>query len=39
MMMPHGPTVLEVGDEVLVVADKVGAEQVAELFTIDNHES
>lgn len=33
MIMPRGPTVMEVGDEVLVVAEKAGAEQVAALFT------
>jgi trk/ktr system potassium uptake protein len=38
MIMPRGPTVLDAGDEVLVVADKPGAEQIAELFSLENHE-
>ncbi len=38
MLIPRGLTHMEVGDEVLVVADKAGAEKVAELFSVDNHE-
>jgi trk system potassium uptake protein TrkA len=32
MIMPHGSTVFEVGDEVLAVTDRHGAEQLAPLF-------
>jgi trk system potassium uptake protein TrkA len=32
MVMPHGSTVFEVGDEVLAVTDSHGAEQLAPLF-------
>jgi trk system potassium uptake protein TrkA len=33
MVMPHGATVFEVGDEVLAVTDSQGAEQLASLFS------
>jgi trk system potassium uptake protein TrkA len=36
MIVPRGATVMEVGDEVLAVTDKAGAEQLAELFTVDD---
>jgi trk system potassium uptake protein TrkA len=32
MVMPHGATVLELGDEILAVTDHQGAEQLASLF-------
>jgi trk system potassium uptake protein TrkA len=32
MVMPHGATVFEVGDEVLAVTDRQGADQLASLF-------
>jgi trk system potassium uptake protein TrkA len=32
MVVPHGATVLEVGDEVLAVTDRLGAEYMAALF-------
>lgn len=32
MVLPHGATVLEVGDEVLAVTDRPGAERMAALF-------
>jgi trk system potassium uptake protein TrkA len=32
MVMPHGSTVFEVGDEVLAVTDRPGAERLASLF-------
>ena len=35
MIVPRGATVMEMGDEVLAVTDKAGAEQLAELFTVD----
>jgi len=37
MIIPRGPTIMEVGDEVLIIADKSGAEQVAELFSVENN--
>jgi trk system potassium uptake protein TrkA len=36
MIVPRGGTTLEVGDEVLAVTDNVGAERLAELFSIHN---
>ena len=36
MIVPRGATVMEVGDEVLAVTDKDGAEQLAELCTVDD---
>ncbi len=36
MIVPRGATVMEVGDEVLAVTDKAGAEQLAELFSVDD---
>ena len=39
MIMPRGPTVMEVGDEVLIVAEKTGAQEVVKLFSVDNHEA
>jgi trk system potassium uptake protein TrkA len=36
MIVPRGATVMEIGDEVLAVTDKAGAEQLAELFTVDD---
>jgi trk system potassium uptake protein TrkA len=36
MVVPRGATTMEVGDEVLAIADNVGQEQLAELFTINN---
>jgi trk system potassium uptake protein TrkA len=36
MIVPRGSTVMEVGDEVLAVTDKDGAEQLADLFTVDD---
>ncbi len=36
MIVPRGATVMEVGDEVLAVTDKDGAEQLADLFTVDD---
>ena len=34
MIVPHGATPMEVGDEVLAITDNVGEQQLAELFTI-----
>jgi trk/ktr system potassium uptake protein len=36
MIVPRGITTLEVGDEVLAITNKVGAEQLAELFTFQD---
>jgi trk system potassium uptake protein len=36
MVVPRGATKMEVGDEILAVTDTVGAEQLAELFTLHN---
>lgn len=35
MVMPHGATVFEIGDEVLAVTDRQGAERLADLFSPD----
>jgi trk/ktr system potassium uptake protein len=37
MIIPHGSTLVEVGDEVLMIAEKSGAESIAQFFTLDNH--
>jgi len=39
MVVPRGATRMEVGDEVLVVTDAPGAEQLAELFTLEIREN
>ena len=36
MIVPRGATTIEVGDEVMVIADNTGQEQLAELFTFQN---
>ncbi len=36
IIVPRGATTMEVGDEVLAITDKVGEEQLAELFTFQN---
>lgn len=36
MIVPHGTTTIEVGDEVLAITDNEGGEQLAELFTLEN---
>ncbi len=36
MIVPHGVTTIEVGDEVLAITDNMGEEQLAELFTFQN---
>ncbi len=38
MVVPRGATKMEVGDEILAVTDAPGAEQLAQLFTLQNHE-
>jgi trk system potassium uptake protein TrkA len=37
MIVPRGITVLQAGDDVLAIADARGQEQLAELFTLDEH--
>ena len=36
MIVPRGTTTVEVGDEVLAITDSIGAEQLSQLFTIQN---
>lgn len=36
MVVPRGSTIIDVGDEVLAITDQVGAEELAELFTVNN---
>lgn len=36
MVVPHGATTIEVGDEVLAITDNEGGEQLAELFTLED---
>jgi hypothetical protein len=38
MMMARGSTAFEVGDEVLAIADRVGVEQMKQLFSAPNGE-
>jgi trk system potassium uptake protein TrkA len=39
MIVPRGATRMEVGDEVLAVTDASGADQLAELFTLETREN
>ncbi len=36
IIVPRGASTMEVGDEVLAITDKIGEEQLAELFTFQN---